>query len=275
MKNTYSILTLILLIKNILADSICGNNQRFMVALTCGDGNTTLHCAPNNLKDRTQFCTNPNEKWAKAKCNNKGGLTSIDIDNTGCYTLYQSYWGGSELNCDNTYVLPEVSTNYGFELGTLEEWEYTGPSAPVVQCDSTAPEGNCYVVLSTYGTSPWTGPNVISTDKLTMSNNGGCNNDDYKLTFFYKFTAGDYVPFNDYLQINVFDEFNALIFTQTLDVATVGDFGSSDWLSAEVLLGKVPIGTSLSINLVATTSNTLDGALQSYGYLDGFQIVKV
>lgn len=272
---SYFLLTLSLFIQNSLADSICGNGQRFMVALKCGDNTTTLHCAPNNLKDRTQFCTNPNEKWAKAKCNNKGGLTSIDIDNTGCYTLSQSYWGGSDLNCDNVYTLPESSVNAGFELGTLEGWEFSGPSAPIVHCDASAPEGNCYAELSTVGTGPWTSANVITKSNLTMSNYGGCNNDNYKLTFFYKFKAGDYVPFNDYLKIDVSDELNVLLFTESLDVATVGNYGTSAWLSANVFLGQIPIGSTLNIKVSAESKNVLDSILHSYGYIDGFKIVKV
>ncbi len=263
-----------MLIKNTLSDSICGNNQRFLVALKCGAGNSTLHCAPNNLKDRTDFCMNPNKKWATAKCINKGGLTSIDIDNTGCYTLSKSYWG-HELNCELENVIPEVSVNTGFELTTLDGWEFSGPAPPVVHCDPSAPEGNCYAELTTDGTSPWTGSNIIKKSDLTVSNYGGCNNDNYKLTFWYKFTAGDYVPFNDNLKIYIKNQNDDVIYLQSLDVATVGNFGSSTWLNANVFLGQVPMGTSLSISLSAETTNALDGSLQSYGYIDGFKIVKV
>lgn len=273
--NTYCFLiSAFLLIKNTLSDSICGNDQRFLVALKCGDQNSTLYCAPNNLKDRTEFCMNPNKKWATAKCINKGGLTSIDIDNTGCYTLSKSYWG-HELSCDSENFIPETNINSGFELGTLDKWEYSGPSSPVVHCDSSAPEGSCYVELSTYGTSPWTESNIIKKSDLTVSNYGGCNNDNYKLVFWYKFTAGDYIPFNDNLKIYIKNQDDNLIYSQVLDVATVGNFGSSSWLNANVFLGQVPIGSSLSIIFSAETTNELDGALTSYGYVDGFKIVKV
>lgn len=273
--NSYYLFTVFLFIKNTLADSICGNNQRFLVALKCGNQTSTLHCAPNNLKDRTDFCTNPNKKWAMAKCNNKGGLTSIDLDNTGCYTLSKSYWGNTELNCDTENKIPQLSINSGFELQTLDGWLYSGPSVPSVKCDSDAPEGSCYLELSTAGTSSWTSPNSIEKNDLTMVNYGGCNNDNYKLTFFYKFLAGDYIPFNDNLNLYIADETNTLLFMQTLDVATVGNYGNSGWLTANVFLGQVPIGSSLTIKFTATTTNALDGALTSYGYVDGFKIEKV
>ena len=83
------------------------------------------------------------------------------------------------------------------------------------------------------------------------------------------------VPFNDNLRVNVLNENNVLLFTQSLDVATVGNYGSSNWISANVFLGQIPIGTSLSVKVSAVTTNVLDSALTSYGYVDGFKIVKV
>lgn len=51
----------------LVQDSVCGSNQRFMAAIKCGDNNTYLHCAPNNLKDRSNFCQAPNPRWLADK----------------------------------------------------------------------------------------------------------------------------------------------------------------------------------------------------------------
>lgn len=266
-----SIVTLLsTLLININADSICGPGARFMVALKCGDGSTTLHCAPNNLKDRSNFCQNPNEKWAKAKCNNKGGLVLVDISNSGCFV--ESLCS----NCDNPIAVPDLNpVNAGFESGDLTGWITTGPVGAAVLCDSTAPEGNCYAQLSTAGTGPGTDPNVLTNSHLVIPNYGGCNNFNHLLTFWYRFAAGDYLPFNDHLIVSVKDPSNNVVFSQTVDVATVGNYGDSGWHQAYVYLGAPPAGSAIYLSLSAETINVNDYILTSYSFIDGVQLLKL
>jgi len=250
------------------ADSICGPNGRFMVALKCGDGSNTLYCAPNNLKDRSQFCQNPNDKWSKAKCNNKGGLSSVDISNSGCFT--ESF----NPNCEQP-VKDITPVNAGFESGDLTGWTTTGPESAIVLCDASAPDGNCYAQLSTSGTGPGSDPNVLTNSNLVVSNYGGCNNYNHVLTFWYRFDAGDYLPYNDKLVVNVKDPNNNVVFSQTLDVASVGDYGDSSWQFASVFLGAPPAGSAIYLSLSAETINVADYILTSYSYIDGVKLFKV
>lgn len=267
--NTF--LTIGLFLTSVSADSICGNDQRFMTALTCNDNKTFLHCAPNNLKNREDFCMNPNLKWSEAKCKHHGGYNSLDVVNTGCYstsTLFSMYnvtdMCGGELE-----VHQSTLDNLDFELGNLDGWSVSGPVSPVVVCDDNTPNGHCYARLSATGTSPGSLPNKLERDDLVVTNGGGCNGGNKKLTFWYKFVAGDYVPFNDKLTVNVND---GTLFTYVLDVATVGDYGNSGWQQVVVELGAVPIGTVLSVSISAEITNVLDSALSSYGYLDGVKL---
>ncbi len=256
------------LFKNINADSICGSGSRFMIALTCGDGSTTLYCAPNNLKDRSQFCQNPNDKWAKAKCNNKGGLVSVDIANSGCYL--ESLCLTCEIN------VPKLNPiNAGFESGDLTGWTSSGPTPAVVLCDGSSPEGTCYAKLTTSGTYSSSEPNVLSNSNLLIPNYGGCNNYNHVLTFWYRFDANDYLPYNDYLTVDVKDSSNNVVFTQTLDVASLGDYVDSGWQFASVLLGSPPAGSAIHLTLSAKTEDVLDGNLPSDSYIDGLQLLKV
>jgi hypothetical protein len=253
------------------ADSICGNDQRFMTALTCNDNTTFLHCAPNNLRNRAQFCNNPNLKWSEAKCKNYGGYNSLDVVNTGCYsssTLLSMY--NVTNTCDTPIkVYNKPLDNLDFELGNLNGWTVSGPSLPVVVCDGNTPNGNCYAQLSTENTGRGRQPNKIERNDLVITNGGGCNGGDKKLTFWYKFQAGDYLPFNDKLTVNVN---NGTLFTYVLDVATVGDFGNSGWKQVVVELGAVPMGTLLSVSISAEITNGLDTNVNSYGYIDDVKL---
>ena len=256
------------LMANVMADPICGPSARFMAAIVCGDGSKQLHCAPNNLKDRSNFCQNPNDKWAKAKCNNKGGLSYVDVSQSGCFA--QSL----NLDCDTPIAIPSFnSTNLGFDLGDLSGWTTTGPDPAVVVCDDSSPDGShCFAKLTTSGTGPGSAQNELSRTDLLIPNYGSCNNYNYVLSFWYRFDAGDYTPFNDYLSLAVKDQNNNVLFTQTLDVNTVGSYGSSGWRYANVGLGQPPAGSALLISLSAATQNGLDYAVASYSYLDAIQI---
>lgn len=268
-----------------LLDSVCGQDQRFMVALKCADGNSYLHCAPNNLVDRTQFCTNPNVKWSEAKCKAKGGYMEVDVLNTGCYPMTTQFWKDfsgvavdPEYFCESFPVkTPDVAVpvNLGFESGSLEGWAYSGPNPSTVSvvCDGTAPEGSCYASISTAATNPSTQSNKISRSDLVVSNPGGCNNLAQQLKFWHKFSTTDYLPYNDYLKVVAKDGLGNLITEETVDVAEVGNYGSSDWKQVVVELGSVPVGTKLVVEISAESKNVRDGVRQSTGYVDGFDLV--
>lgn len=271
-----SILTVSYLLKLTLtsADSICGPNARFMVALTCNDDNTQLYCAPNNLKNREEFCQNPNLKWSEAKCKQMGGYKETDLDNTGCYTLSSEYWGG-DINCTGINIPEKVDYNLGFEKSSFDDWTVSGTTtSSSIICDSTAPEGMCYAQTSTEGTGPSTGPNKIENNNIVIYNYGGCNGGDYILSFWYKFVAGDYTPFNDYIKVTSKDNNNNILVSKVLDVNTVGDYGSSPWILVNTNIGSVPTGEKLSLTIYAETKNSLDSILTSYGYIDGISIIK-
>jgi hypothetical protein len=267
----------------VAGDSICGPNSRFLVSVKCGNNNTYLHCAPNNLSNRTEFCNNPNQKWLQAKCGGtRGGNSVFDVNNTGCYPNVNAtdFWSSyasitvNETDFCNTFpvVLPSSSlVNLGFETGTLQGWKTEGASSAYVECGIGAPEGQCYGVLSTVGTSEWTLPNTLSRSDLFVTNAGGCNNKNRTLTFFYKFLTTDYLPYNDFLTVNVQSN-NGNVFQDTLDVAQVGNFGSSTWKQAVVNLGALQAGTRLDISISASVKNRIDGALSSFGYIDGVSL---
>ncbi len=253
------------LLSKLNADSICGPQGRFMVAVKCGDGSNTLHCAPNNLKDRSQFCSNPNDKWTKAKCNNKGGVSSVDISNSGCFA--------NSFNPSCEMPVPSFSIpNLGFESGDLTGWTTTGPTPASVVCDGSSPEGNCYAQLTTDGTYAGTDFNVLTRSDLVVPNFGGCNNYVHVLTFWYRFANGDWGGyFNDQLTVSAKDASNNVLFTQTLD----SNGGSTSWLYASINLGSPPVGSSIQVTFSASTTNGGDGILPSYSYIDGLQIYKV
>jgi len=258
-----------LLINAIKADSICGPNARFMVAIVCGDGSKTLYNAPNSLKDRSQFCQNPNDKWSKAKCNNKGGFVSVDIEHSGCYL--------NSLGTDSGIPVPDYSLiNPGFEFSDLTGWSTSGPTAATVVCgDGTAPEGNCYASITTVGTGPGSEVNSLTMADLIIPNYGGCNTYNYGLSFWYRFDAEDYLPYNDYLLVELKDSTNSVVFTKYVDVSNVGDYGDSGWQYQNVFLGSPPVGSALHLSISASTSNVGDSILNSYSYIDGVNVFKI
>lgn len=266
----------------VLADSVCGPSKRFMVALKCNDNTTQLVCGPNNLKDRTQFCTSPNIQFAEAKCKQRGGYKGLDLKNSGCYSEQSEFWldqynlvtsGTGFCEIFPLQLQDKIVSNLGFESGDLSGWTYSGPNGARVVCDEDAPEGKCYAELSTEQTGPLTSANKLQRSDLVLSNIGGCNGNPQSLAFFYKFAAGDYIPFNDYLSVQIKHGSGNVLSRYVLDVATVGDYGNSGWKYVIVPLGSIHTGHKLAIDIEAESKNDQDGSQNSYGYVDGFVVI--
>lgn len=272
--NTFALIGLFLTSVN--ADSVCGSGQRFMTALVCKNGKTFLHCAPNNLKDRSEFCANPNLKWSEAKCRRHGGYDRLDVDNTGCYTssfLAMTYGVSYDFCGENIEIIKHEPVNLGFESGDLNGWSVSGATPPRVVCDNFSPEGRCHAELTTRGTTPRTQPNKLERSDLLVTNPGGCNGVDQEVRFWYNFIAGDFLPFNDRLTININGD-DGFSSKTVVDVAQVGDFGSSGWTRVTVQIGQVPAGTRLAVSISAEITNAVDGAFSSLAYLDDVSIGK-
>lgn len=60
-----------------------------------------------------------------------------------------------------------------------------------------------------------------------------------------------------------------------VDVAQVGNYGTSPWLTGTVNLGPVPPGTFLTVTIKVAAANLLDSILNSEGYFDNVRIVSV
>jgi hypothetical protein len=270
-----------------LLDSVCGSaDKRFLASLVCKDGTQLLTCAPNNAG--ADICTDINTKWANAKCKHYGGFQMLDKSNTGCYPMDAVWW--SKYNdfdiiegvdfCESfptsiTYGSGSGLVNLDFEMGTFEGWtkETASTILDPFSIVPNAPQGNWAAKISTIGTSPSTPPNKLSRE-LNWVNGGGCNTGNAVLKFKFRFTTTDYVPYNDYMKVTITSGDPSIVppAPLVLDVNTVGNGGDSGWLDISYVLGAVPAGSKLSATFETAVANALDGAFQSYAWIDAISL---
>lgn len=259
-----------------LKDSICGNGERFMAAVKCANGVTYLHCAPNNLKDRSTFCQAPNAAWMQAKCKLLGGSPQLMQQQSGCYKqdpMFWTSWLGITVTSEDfcsffPVALPAAPANMGFELGDFTGWIVQGNTGSVTI--EGCPD-NCYARLGTSGTGPSTQPNSVSRNDLIIANGGGCNGDrDHQLQFRMRFDNGDVGgSFNDYVTVIAQQQDGTTVGLKTYD----SNGGSKDWTTETIPLGQVPAGSFLRLTITGAVSNGGDSIAQSTGYVDDFQLL--
>lgn len=235
--------------------------------------------------------TNPNLSWSAAKCNGKGGYNSLNVDFTGCYTMTSSFWSDfaglamSQANfCDNFGIAITQLTvgdgNLGFEEGDLTGWSVPPSNtqgAVSVACSNQygpAAEGSCYAVVS--GQSKrHPAVNALYRD-VSITNPGGCKNSMQQLSFQYKFKASDDLPFNDYVKVIVKDKAtNQVILSAVTDIAAVGNYGSSTWISKSVNIGSLSAGQKVVVELRMESTNAGDSSVASFGLLDDVKVLIV
>jgi PEP-CTERM motif len=153
--------------------------------------------------------------------------------------------------------------NISFETGNLSGWTAnpaTGGSIVVDGADN-APGAGSFSALLTAGTT-----GVYTTLSQIFTLNAGD-----VLNFSSKFIALDYLPYNDDAKVAIFNfanSTNTQVFAS--DVLTVGDFGTSGWVS----LSYVAPSTG-TYNFNAGVQNALDAGFSSQLRLDGPMVVAV
>ena len=240
---------------------------RYLTVL-CKDGSKLRYCAPNKNKDA--ICNDPNNSWSKAKCATKGGLDHVVRHLTGCFPCY----GNCDALCNAApYDMSDEAldlVNGGFEDAVLTPWVWRpsvrGQTAPQVINDGTAPEGSYYLRITSYCPSP----NKVTRRDIIVGTDGGCGTG-VMLSFYYKFKAGDYLPFNDCMNVNA--KVNGItIKSVNVCVSDVGNYGQTQWVPTSVDLGKLKAGSFIVLAISGSVQDARDCALNSSLMLDGFKI---
>lgn len=124
-----------------------------------------------------------------------------------------------------------IITNGGFESG-LDGWSTEGHVSVVSKYNRTtfrhSTEGNSFALL-TAGE-----PTSSLTSGAFHVNSGD------EITFNWFFSAGDYLPFNDYagFSFNFLDDTTSAVQHILADVLDVGSFGSTGWNQSSILSPK-------------------------------------
>lgn len=163
------------------------------------------------------------------------------------------------LSSQNVDAAP---TNPGFETGTTAGWTLTiPPGATTAVVTSHAAETTTYLPVegSFFLELKTDGPGSLNKASQTVALGLG-----EMLSGYAAFDAHDYMPFNDFANVKVYDSIGGLIATPwSSSVSVVGDYGDGPWT-----LWSWSAPSAGTYTLEYSVANAVDGALASHALFD-------